>query len=562
MLEETSVREFHGQWGSLAVSESKYSGFSPYEDSDCIFVIVGGPLLKFCNNEFLSGDNSSSEGTIRVFKRWRSGDLKPENDLSGPFAILVIDKNEKTSRVITDLMSFIRVWKTEESQGGCAHSTHVDVLAEFLKLNKSDLDFVGIAEFLFTGIVTYPYSFYKNLKQVAPATEIVCDTVGGVVSKTEYYSFNKIDLNSSVAEFGRELREHVQNYVVRVCETTEDLALFLSAGEDSRAVLSFLPAHKKRNAFIFLDDMNLEGRIAEKVAKIHDANFHLIKRDKLNYLNLIHAASRLVGSGGQYLHAHSLLNSKVAGLGTYGAVFGGFGSDRLLKGVHVKKWPSGRLSNLLPQIPKRSTQVHEISNPEVYEDILQKIAERRLEHFSVIKKFRDLSSAFEWQRIWPSSMSIGAPNVDCNRRLFRSYEPFLDNEVVKLAARVPTIKKLNRRVYHSAMKEQFAPTKFVRHGQGWYPYFSKWTNIPIVATRKIAKRLIPSGKSVHDGPWADWSYIQTSSLWREWVAKSSGSIELTNLVANIGSSKLLQSLSMEQKINSFQLVAWLDRLGK
>lgn len=103
------VKEFHGGWGSLAVSQSLYNGFQPYETKDHLFVVIGGPVLYFQDNTFLK-EIYGDIGSIAIYNRWVQGEIKWDEDLSGPFAILIVDKESYEVQVITDLMSFIPIF--------------------------------------------------------------------------------------------------------------------------------------------------------------------------------------------------------------------------------------------------------------------------------------------------------------------------------------------------------------------------------------------------------------------------------------------------------------------
>src|SRR5690554_2672165 len=97
------------------------------------------------------------------------------------------------------------------------------------------------------------------------------------------------------------------------------VAQFISAGEDSRSLSGLLPERLNRDAFVFLDSMNREGRIAEKVAHAYGAKFHMGKRHPLHYIHIMDEASALVGSGHEYMHCHSLRFDKEFNLDAYPA---------------------------------------------------------------------------------------------------------------------------------------------------------------------------------------------------------------------------------------------------
>src|SRR5699024_12826093 len=82
--------------------------------------------------------------------------------------------------------------------------------------------------------------------------------------------------------------------------------------------------------------MNREGKVAEKAADIHGANFNIFTRSKMHYLEVLPPSTDLVGSGSQYTHAHTFGFHKICGLDRYYAVFGGLFSDALLKGACIK----------------------------------------------------------------------------------------------------------------------------------------------------------------------------------------------------------------------------------
>lgn len=90
-------------------------------------VVLGGPVFYFRDNPFLTGGNST-EGTQAFLGRFLVGKLDLENDVSGPFQLLIIDKLENAVTCITDLMLFIPdyVCKDETS---VTFGSHVDAVA-------------------------------------------------------------------------------------------------------------------------------------------------------------------------------------------------------------------------------------------------------------------------------------------------------------------------------------------------------------------------------------------------------------------------------------------------
>src|SRR5690606_4300889 len=105
---------FHGRWGSLAITQSHYRGFRPYENEHYLMVVIGGPVLYFRDNDFLVAEDSH-EATEAIYKRWvLDGKIQWDEDLSGPFTILLIDKTRRSATVVTDLMAFIPVYSCQK----------------------------------------------------------------------------------------------------------------------------------------------------------------------------------------------------------------------------------------------------------------------------------------------------------------------------------------------------------------------------------------------------------------------------------------------------------------
>src|SRR5699024_4125020 len=343
--ESPSVHEFHGNWGSLGVSRNLYSGFNPYENDEYIVVVIGGPILMFRDNSFLNAKDSS-EATFSIFRRWKIGSMKWDKDLNGPFVVLIVNKKTSEITCITDLMSFIPVYSFKLSKEFML-STHVDALAK-ISAQHDKFDEISEVDFILHGIVTYPYTLYKSIFQVAPASEHKNLNDSNGLKSNNYWIPKESREYSSINKTAIQLRKGIKDYINKITSNTSNIAQFISGGEDSRA-LSALLQNRSRGAYMFLDRMNREGETAQKVADVYGANFKLAIRDKLHYLNILPSCSDLVGSGSQYHHAHTYGFHKDCNLQSYSAVFGGLFSDALLKGARIKRV---RRSGKLPFVPE------------------------------------------------------------------------------------------------------------------------------------------------------------------------------------------------------------------
>jgi len=517
---QPTVKEFHSDWGSLGVSQNLYHGFDPYENGQFIIVVIGGPILTFRDNSFLN-DIYSYEGTKAIFERWQAGEMEWDMDLSGPFTVLIVNKQTSEVTCITDLMSLIPVY-SYVSTNNIVLSTHVDALAEITN-NNSDLDEVSIVDFILHGIVTYPHTTFTKIFQVAPATEhcILKDSIK--LDSTGYWLPTEESKYKSVKEASCDLRDSIQSYIDKItCETT-NIAQFISGGEDSR-MLSGLLSNYPRDAYIFLDQMNREGNIAEKVAKKYGATFKLATRNRLHYLDILPSCSDLVGSGSQYHNAHTYGFHNTCNLHSYTAVFGGLFSDALLKGSRVKKVRGSGKIPFIPEIKKKGYSVgNQLTSTVFTTSVLYELTNRRRSHLNYMNKIRG-ESAEEWFHLWPSSMNANIANVHANRRLFRSYEPFMSRDVVKISTSVPQKWKLNRKLFHPTAKPFLKPSKWLFHGDGWLPYFPWYINNSVRFStwlyRQIARKVgLIKG---NQGPWSEWTTLIHSTEWKKTIKNSQG----------------------------------------
>jgi len=561
--ETPKVYEFHGEWGSLAVSRNPYRGFQPYETHLNLIIVIGGPVLNFRDNGFLTGDDSVA-GTRSIYERNIAGAMKWDEDLSGPFVVLIVDKSTKKIQCITDMMLFIPVYQYISNRR-TGLGTHVDTLAQLVG-KQNDIDNSSLADFCLNGVITYPYSMYNNIRQCAPATNHILQSGLKSVSDIKqnvYWEPKDTPVFDTVNTAADKLREAVTVYIERITESMNNVALFISGGEDARAVAGLLPEHLNRDAFVFLDHMNREGQIAKQVSIACGLNLMTVLRKSSYYLDILPEATRLIGSGQQYHHAHTIRLSKECRLTEYPAVFGGYLANALLKAYDARK---STLQKKLSFLYETATIAEGHSRPLAHEcfdsRVLAEINQRRQELISILNKYRS-DSVHEWFMNWPRTMGPANASIAVNRRLFRSYEPFLSNDVVKIATATPVTWKCNRRLFHKSMKPAFQKTKNIPHSKGWFPYYPWWVNIPIRIVVGLFRRVVNKMgyNRVHQGSWGDRTKLLNSSLGKSMFKKYTGYYK--NLQAIMSTSELeLTKFSTQQKLNLLQVMFFFKKQSK
>ena len=383
-----AVYEFHGSWGSLAVTQSLYCGFAPVETEVHLCVIIGGPVLTFTDNRFLGGTDPTF-GTRLLLKRWNSlHGINWKDDLSGPFIAVRLNKVSGRLEVVTDLMSFIPLFQSE-SPVELAIGTHIDLVARVAGCDRV-YDSVSIADFILHGVVTYPYTFYSAVKQLTPASvhRWTLNNESPSFQSRPYWQPLEVNPYRSLNDAAECLREGLQRYVNAATEGVHRVASFLSSGEDTRVVLAMIPRRCERDTFIFLDSLNREGRVAQAAATANGANFKVIYRDEMRSLRVLSECSDLVGAGSDYSHVHSYGLHRSAALEDYRLVFGGFSADAFLKGTYIKKNPIFRRFPFLPFVKFGDQRKRNIEDCKfVSNHLLHSIKNRTENHEQLIGSF-------------------------------------------------------------------------------------------------------------------------------------------------------------------------------
>ncbi len=558
------VEEFHGNWGSLAVSRNLYNGFQPLETNSHIFVVIGGPVLCFSDNQFLTESNPVT-GTKKVFNRYANGKIKWDEDLSGPFAIISIDKIDRTITCITDLLMFIPIYQYFENNK-IVIGTHVNLVAKTSSQEKK-LCPVSLAEFLISNVITHPYTSFKTIRTLTPASIQYYKSNGSVLKKKKpvfYWTPKEKNIYKNIEEAAIDLRNGISHYIHSITAKMTKTAIFLSAGEDSRTIAGALPKNIEKDGFIFLDQMNREGKIAKKVANVNGINLYLHYRDELHYLKILPEASDLIGLGYQYNNAHTLRFHKVCLLHQYRAVFGGLSSDTLLKGYYMKpenlKKNIKTIENYLPREIKSDPL--ENMNSIINQEIIREIYNRRKDHLKFLNEYenKNLDELFV---LFPIKQH-GIPNLYCNRRLFCSYEPFTCKDVVKMSVSVPPDWKLNRKLFQRSMYPFLKSSKWIPHTEGHLPYFPSYIN---TAIKPIVNRIWKHKKRRglergNQGPWSDWLKKRNNDIIIDATKKYYKNNKITERIFSKKIDDIFDKdyLSNSQKINLTSILYHINKI--
>jgi asparagine synthetase B (glutamine-hydrolysing) len=472
--EPPGIAEFQGAWGSLAVARNPYHGFEPFENDSTICTVIGRPILSSGSGEPMSNRDGNA-GTSAVLERVQANPGADwSTEFSGPFAVLIVDKAAGDVKVLTDMLSFVPVYSVTRA-GSLYLGTHVDALACASRC-ENEIDHTSVADFIMSGVVTFPYTTYVPMRQLDPAT--LYEWRSGDVEHprlTCYWLPREDRPFGTLAEAAAELRDGLIDDVDRASAGMEKVACLVSSGEDSRAILAILARHLHPDAITFVPALNFDARVVQTCAQALGAGFKPVIEGASLLLEDFETVSRLIGSTAEAKHTRFYGMYRQAGIRAYDGVFGGYLSDALLKSANLKKIKVPFLP-ILPDIQRPVAQpwLFNLEDTHSFEpDMVDLIKARRKRHYDRIRNFRP-NSAGEWFTLWPRTQGSTMAYFHANRRVFASYEPCMAARVVKVAAACPVSWKFNRRLFHAAVQPLLQPVKWVLHTKGRMPYFSSW----------------------------------------------------------------------------------------
>lgn len=547
------MKTFSGGWGTVHVAGSDLDR-GVYEDGHHLAVVAGSPV-------FLRRrpTDDSVVGAASMLHRLLEGSSNWVDEISGPFSLLVVDKETGEVVVVTDLLGFVPTYYSTDG-GEVVLGTHVDATASCA--SRRDVDRVSVADFVLHGVVTYPYSLYLGLRQVSPGAKSTFHQDPLRIQVDAYWRPLEATPFESVGDAASELRSRFSSFIEASRRTYPRAAQFLSGGSDSRVLAGYLSSDDT-HAYTFVDGRNRESVVAQKIAKAYSLEHQVVERSPFHYLENLDPARLLVGSSTQFFHAHSLGLGIEKDLRTWDAVYGGWFSDSLLKSSNARqRRPLHGLPAIAPRLLRGETRSERVESPFFSPDVLEELTTRRLEHLMRVYEWRP-QSAHEWFTLWPATMRGSLGNYSATRRMFTSIEPFVSNPVVTLSAQVPAEWKLSGELFLKAFKHYLLPSKWIRHVNGHFPYFSYnfnrvaalpgWLHVSaLLGAEKYGFKKRPHGS------WSNWYAILASAKWLDVTSSYRDGYENLHSIG-FGASRhpngRRSGLSVEQHLNVLQLAA-------
>ncbi len=258
----------------LSVIDQTINGFQPLYDEtrNCIF-LMNGEVYNYreLRNTYLRDDVFLSETDTEVVFRLY---LKLGDDfihhLRGMFVIVVVHASDHTIKVWRDRMGIKPFFYTISDNQFIFSSEISGVFASGML--QPEFDFEKLGHQFYLGTSQSPYTIYKHLSTLEPASYLTVNTRSYEYTITPYWSlkFNPVPSNISAEEFYSDVQELADLSLEGVAQ--RDKALMLSGGLDSGLLAVLLGKRASDiNAYCIFSDENQSFNELE-FAKLNASN--------------------------------------------------------------------------------------------------------------------------------------------------------------------------------------------------------------------------------------------------------------------------------------------------
>lgn len=503
--------------------------WAPFADANGeTFVALGGRIA-LEDSEWEAASKLAGNGGLAckaIADAYRREGAKCFGRLNGNFAVFLHDKVRGQSYLATDRCGVFLMYGNGD--GGLVFGSHPDLAARLANV-QAPLDHLSMAEFLASGRLTYPFTYYQHIRAVEFGSVHSFKRIGGTSKKTanESYWEWRLKTDEPVGEddLAEELAHAFQNSVKRrTLRRLGKVAVGLSGGLDSRVILACATGGAEISAFSLLDEENDEWRIAKSIAETCGVPIHAVRRDYDYYGRFAAEGVRISGGMGSLMSNHYLGIRETLREWDIENLLTGCYIDYVFKGLglNTREHPITRRETFAqfehsfyrPQFP---------ISAQLEEELRQRLRSRY-----PFPENSTLSDA-EWgeverRRVFPLAYEADSAQRVVPQRVMPWFVPIADNDLLDVHCRIPPRVKLNNRLFRKmVLKACNSELCRIPDNNTGAPVNAGATSLLIHRYRsafsnRIRKSLKP-GISTR-GSWPNWEYyVQNSpmiaALWRD-----------------------------------------------
>ena len=549
-----------------------WDNWGPYQslDRSVQIILVGRTAMDAA--EWDSASHVEGEGGLAskaIYKRYIDGGIAALSALNGQFVVLVDDVRKRQLFIVTDRCGMAPCFM-HISLHGMLFGSHPDILAKIGGI-ESDLDETSLTEFLVTGKVSFPHSYYKKIQALDFGSIHTIDY--GMdprrIQSCKHFQFNfKIDNNLTENDIAEELAEAFRKSMAkRTLSRLGKTAISLSGGLDSRALLCAAPHRESISAFCFFDSKNDEFSIAEKIAAVVGVPLFPFRREFDHYGRNARRGTWISSGMGDFGNNHYMgFIEQFRELG-FQNIIAGFYCDYFFKGLLFNK-----KKDKLFRTERLASFDYQTYMPFFwFNTSLARNVKMRLEQLFPSDLRNDTSDEnylrLEERRLFPLCYEPDNQETLIPQRTLGWYLPILDNEVIDVYLKIPPRFKINVSMYNKMVQ--------IVCGKKVSAITNINTNAPLPASQleiairrnwqSIRRRLSKKNSIATDESWQNWRYyLLNSSVIKElWRPQTSFAKEMLSTIT--GADPFLKTVDdyiHEKKLKLFlrlmTLKLWLD----
>jgi hypothetical protein len=395
---------------------------------------------------------------ITASRRAGNNSLEGDSDLgrlSGAFSVIHADKQSVT--IITDHLGYIPVYTAMDEAGRIlALGTHIDAVAAVS--GQDSFDPPSVAEYLDSGICSFPHTLYRRIKVLEPGSchnfAIGNDSECSHTSRVYWRIPRQFDEGTPPERIYEQARAAVRSAVTARCSSLN--AVLLSGGLDSRLIISQIPENLKCTGITFGDTPNRETKTAQKAAMAYGRPWLLLYRDCDYIARNVVKTVRLTSAGCEWIHAHTVGFADEILASGVNAVFNGLQVGYLFRGggasdvKRIKTW----LGLGKPRYAGIDWDyINTFSEPgidSVTPQFREAIAERRRNFCETFAK-TDHDSVVHLLRTYPFTQAPEISTISGERKLLPMRFIGADREVLEIALKCPILLKISGDLYQRGL---------------------------------------------------------------------------------------------------------------
>lgn len=449
---------------------SRVDGFSlwgpAYHPESQTRVLIGGRIA-LDEAQWAAAERSPFEGGLaarHILSQWLDGGAAGVEEYNGAATIVIIDGRRGEAHVWTGRMGFYPTFA--DSSNGTIIASHPDVIAALAAASgrAPALDELTIAQVLRTGAGTHPHTYWRSVKHLDAATRfhVAQNPRPALRAEGVYWTpayvrgARSLSRPEFVEAFSAALRASGRR---RSSSRFGRTVVLLSAGADSRGVLSAARASADVTCCTYYDEPREEYESARRIAALAGADFVGLQRHPDYYVANAEETVRLTGGlwsaeSGHHTGFVSTLRDQL----NPGVVLTGCYCDYLFKGLAIDSAPHTLFGRDLPLYrPHKFNSVFHLPHGPISPVWSERVEERLLERFPVALQNADDKRLVEYARVSPIALEGDASS---RLTLWRTtpFDVFVaDNDILDVYGRQSVADKMSGIAFGQAVARVTGP---------------------------------------------------------------------------------------------------------